>query len=124
MSHQLATMDYVRATAVPGEVVSIPVRLTMSEQHEKWDGEPYLILDGVDMTGRQIGALRMWGLAKNEMPVGLCVGCCCILRGLIVSLEKEWSSEHQKYVAKEPHANVVEKWAGTAVEMLDESCAG
>ena len=75
------------------------------------------------MLGRYLGALRLWGYKKNDLPDGFRIGSCCVLRSLIVSLDKTWSEEHAKYVPKEPHVKVVEKWAGTAIEPLAPECA-
>ncbi len=61
----------------------------------------YHIVDGVDMLGRYLGALRLWGYKKNDLPDGFRIGSCCVLRSLIVSLDKMKDSKDWKSSGKD-----------------------
>ncbi len=38
VTDQLATMDHIRENCTPGDFVSIPIRITLCQETETWEG--------------------------------------------------------------------------------------
>ena len=107
-----ATRSYVQEADL-GVFIALVMRVQSVEMRTTSEKcEPYLVVHGTDMDGRNIGPLRLWRFEEADVKVRKVY----IFRGLKVVLETVWSMEEWKYIPRQDKAQTVECTSRTAVE--------
>ena len=107
-----ASLATVQAATL-GSHVSLVLRVLMVEEKQTQDKlEPYLVVHGVDMDNIPIPPLRLWRFGPSDVQEG----CCYIMRGLKIVLEKYWDDGAWKWLPRMDGQKAVECIYRTAAE--------
>ena len=99
-----------------GTFVDLVIRIYSAEElfinNGALQGNPYLLVDGVDMDGEHVGPLRLWDYVEGDLEPGN----TCILRGLKIAVGKVYDDSLGKWVSNAQGGKTLVCDTRTAIE--------